>query len=170
MLHRIGLSLGRKTRSLQKGGLPASKWHNASMFAVMACQILYLAGVYLDAWFEGSLPWDKIHISAVLDHERRASFAASIAILSTVSMFVLEWTRSLVLLRSLRLGLALSTGLGIFAVSVIRESHSYFLHCVFTVVAFSAAVILVTSNSFFCVCLPLLLTIVSTAHRSGWWP
>lgn len=116
---------------------------------------------YIDAIVTNDISMDRVHISAVLDHDRRSVTSALVSIICSGALVGLEVTR-----RSNghadgpkqrasrhtpysreRISLATCCGAGILVVCLVRESSFFFVHAGAAAVAFGAAVMLVWLNA-----------------------
>lgn len=110
---------------------------------VITGQILFMGYGYLDALLCGELTWEKAHISAVLDHDRRALLCTIMAMFCLYFMYDLEEKRVAVPFSAYRKSLATCCGLGIVLTCIVRESACFALHAGGACLAFGAAVVLV---------------------------
>ena len=106
---------------------------------------------YLDAAVAGDITIDRVHISAVLDHDRRSITSAFVSIICSAALVSLEVTRSECSAEGPketpysreRISLATCCGGGILIVCLVRESSYFFVHAVAAATAFGCAVMLV---------------------------
>ena len=107
----------------------------------MLSQVTFLIVPYAHAFYHEELSGSNFHISAVLDDDFRSAACTLVGSLGLAALLALEHSRGLPR-RALRLVLAFITGLGIVAVSVVRESYYVNLHRFLAAVAFGGAVAL----------------------------
>lgn len=141
MLHRSERRQ-RNEHSLQSRVASSFSADSQAVPVVMG-QIMFMGYGYLDALICGELSWEKLHISAVLDHNRRALFCAIMAVLMVPFMCWAEDKRSTIPFRTLRITLAACCGLGIVLTCLVRESACFVLHAGGACMAFGAAVVLI---------------------------
>jgi hypothetical protein len=104
-------------------------------------QVTFLIVPYAHAYYHQELSGSNFHISAVLDDDFRSAACTLVGGIGLAALISVEHSRGLPR-RALRLLLALVTGLGIVAVSVVRESYYVNLHRFLAAVAFGGAVLL----------------------------
>ena len=112
---------------------------------------------YLDAIVAGDIAMDRVHISAVLDHDRRSVTSALVSIVCSGALVGLEVTRCTngpkphaskhAPYSRERASLATICGAGILVVCLVRESSFFLVHAGAAAVAFGAAVMLVWLNA-----------------------
>eukprot|EP00928_Gymnodinium_smaydae_P073573 TRINITY_DN56764_c0_g1_i1.p1 TRINITY_DN56764_c0_g1~~TRINITY_DN56764_c0_g1_i1.p1 ORF type:complete len:256 (+),score=34.09 TRINITY_DN56764_c0_g1_i1:87-854(+) len=109
---------------------------------VVFLQVLFMGYGYLDAFFSGELNWSRLHISAILDHDRRALLGGMLSIVVGPAVVSLEAARDMPHEHP-RLALAFVVGYGILMTCVVRESACFVLHAGGACVGFGASVLLV---------------------------
>lgn len=100
---------------------PAEYSVGAQTRLVVATQVFFYLYGYLDTFLSGDLRWTSAHISAILDHDRRALFGALVALFAGPAVVSLEASRPTPYW-SCRVLLAGCVGFGILLTCLIRES------------------------------------------------
>jgi len=100
---------------------PAEYSVGAQTTLVVVTQAFFYLYGYLDTFLSGDLRWTNAHISAILDHDRRAVFGALVALFVGPAVVSLEASRPTPYW-SCRVLLAGCVGFGILLTCLIRES------------------------------------------------
>ena len=125
--------------ALQQSSIPSTL---PMTLAIVGGQAAFLTSGYLASFCRGTLSWEKLHISAVLDHQATSLLCGFISLLPGVALLTLEATRPSAY-RRLRLWLAGLIMGGILLTCAVRESECFVVHAGGACVAFGAGVLLV---------------------------
>ncbi|KAL1496624.1 hypothetical protein AB1Y20_014228 [Prymnesium parvum] len=124
------------------GGLASpSALRRGAAAGVCLSQALFLTLGYAHQLWSAQLRLDNLHISGMLDDDRRSALCGAVALVSALALLALELARPLAR-RALRLLLAGACGAGILLTCHVRESAHFPLHAFAACLAFGAGILL----------------------------